>query len=275
MTQQTGSTEQHGGSAETKLESWHVKIPEVRVVPPDQAWSWLTRGWQDYEKTWRYGILFGIFYALAGISIVLIIAYFQSYHLLFPLTAGFLLIGPVTAVGLYEISRRLETGEEVRQDAVFGAFGRHGGRQIALMGVALTILMILWMKIAMLLFALFFGLQEFTPDELVTTMLASPNTIPFLVIGNLFGAVLAAAAFSISAVSIPFLLHKDADVMTAMITSIKACNRNPVTMFFWATIIVGMMAISVVTAFAALAVILPVIGHASWHAYRDMVELEL
>ena len=273
MTQEQNTSQRQG--SETELEIWHVRIPSVRSVPPEQAWSWLRRGWQDYERTWQYGIVFGLFYALAGAAVLTVILYLQSFHLLFPLTAGFLLIGPVTAVGLYEISRRLETGEEVRQDAVFGAFARHGGKQIALMGVALTILMILWMKIAMLLFALFYGLHEFTPDELLDTMLASPNTIPFLVIGNLFGAVLAGAAFSISAVSIPFLLHKDADVMTAMITSIKACARNPMTMAIWGAIIVGTMAISVVTAFTGLAVILPVIGHASWHAYRDLVELDL
>ena len=273
MTQQE-QTDGTSGAPE-KLEVWHVRIPTVRAVPPDQAWSWLRRGWQDYERTWHYGIVFGLFYALAGAAVLAVILYLSAIHLLFPLTAGFLLIGPITAVGLYEISRRLETGEEIRQNAVFGAFARHGGKQIALMGVALTILMILWMKIAMLLFALFFGLHEFTPDELLSTMLASPNTIPFLLIGNLFGAALAAAAFSISAVSIPFLLHKDADVMTAMITSIKACTQNPLTMLIWGTIIVGTMAISVVTAFTGLAVILPVIGHASWHAYRDLVELDL
>lgn len=261
-----------GGSAVSR-EDWYVPVPTIRTVGVERPWVWVSKGWADFAKAKAFGVFFGGFYMFAGLLVVFVLSQIDAHFMIFPLTAGFLMIGPIAAIGLYDISRRLEFGEPLQQGAVLTAFGRNG-RQIAMLGLALVVLMILWLKIAGLIFALFFGLQTPNPQELFDLLLTSPNTIPFLIVGNLVGALLAGFAFSISVVSIPFLLHKDADFMTAIITSVKACTTNPLTMLVWGLTIVGMMALSVVTAFLALIVVLPVIGHASWHAYRDVVDVD-
>ncbi|MDJ0686591.1 MAG: DUF2189 domain-containing protein [Alphaproteobacteria bacterium] len=261
-------------TTQAETEVWRVRLPDVRRVPSDAPWVWLNQGWHDYQKSWRFGVVFGGFYALVGLAIVGLIFFANVHYLGFPLAAGFLLIGPITAVGMYEISRRLEADEPLDQHAVFFAFMRHGGLQIAMLGLVLVLLMIFWMKAAALIFALFFGLQEFSFVDLFDTVLGSEIALPFLLVGNITGAILAALAFSISVVSIPMLLDKDADFATAILTSMKVVSENPLTMLIWGIIIAGTMALSVVTAFTALVVLLPVIGHASWHAYRACVDID-
>ncbi len=202
----------------------------------------------------------------------MLLTVFDASFLVFPIVCAFLFFGPLAAIGLYDISRRIEKDIPLEQASILTAFTRHGGKQTAMMGIVLNLLMIFWLKLAMLLFALFFGLKDVNALEMVEMFLSTTETIPFLIIGGLMGGFLAVLAFMISVISFPFLLDHDADFVTAMITSSKACMVNPLTMLLWGLILVGVTALSAVTLFTALVVILPVIGHASWHAYRDLVD---
>ncbi|HYE51594.1 MAG TPA: DUF2189 domain-containing protein [Azospirillaceae bacterium] len=245
--------------------------PEIRLVPHDRPWLWLQRGWADMAAAPRVSLAYGGI--VVGLSLALAAALLGTglFYLLLPLAGGFMLLAPLLAVGLYETSRRLAAGEPADLTAVRAAWRRNGG-QIGLLAVALLLLHFTWVRVAMLLYALFFNGVNPTLDNLVHVVFNSPVSLPFLVTGTLLGAVLALAAFALSAVSIPMLLDREeANAFTAIATSVTALKVNPRAMALWAGIIVFFTAVGMATLFAGLAVAMPLIGHATWHAYRDLV----
>ena len=150
---------------------------------------------------------------------------------------------------------------------------RRNGAQIGLMGIALLLIHLFWVRVATLLFALFFD-SSFAPSlsALPAAMLQSPMLLPFLIIGTGFGFVLASAAFAISAISIPMLVDQPVSALEAITTSIRAVVENPRPMLLWAGLIVVFTGFALVPFFLGLAVAMPLIGHATWHAYRDLVD---
>ncbi len=247
--------------------------PRIHRVPIDRPWTWLGRGWRDMLDAPRPSFSFGVF--VAAISILISAATVSSglLYLLLPLTAGFFFVAPVLAVGLYEISRRNEAGQTTSLEDTVRAVQRNGS-QMALMGLVLMLFHLAWIRIATLLFALFFqGTTAVPLDRLIEMLLFSPASLPVLITGTVIGAVLAAVVFAISAVSIPMLLDRDtSNVFTAIATSWTAVQINWPAMTLWAALIVLFIALGFVTFFLGLIVVLPLIGHASWHAYKDLVE---
>lgn len=245
--------------------------PRIYRVPVDRPWTWLAEGWRDMLAAPRAS--FGIGVLVAAISILVAAVTLSSgvVYLLLPLTAGFFFVAPLLAVGLYEISRRNVSGEPPTiQEALF-AVQRNLG-QIALMGLVLMLFHLAWIRLATLLFALFFEGVNPPLDQVIDVLFFSRMSLPFLVTGTIIGAVLAAIAFAISAVSIPMLLDRDTNVFTAIATSWTAVRTNWPAMALWATLIVVFVALGCLTFFLGLAVALPLVGHATWHAYKDLVE---
>ena len=142
------------------------------------------------------------------------------------------------------------------------------------MGLVLMLFLLAWVRIAMLIFALFFGNRPTSTTNFIETVFFAPESLPFVITGTLVGAVLAVAVFTISVISLPMLLDRDVGVPAAVATSFRAVNRNPKAMALWAALIGGFMAFGVATLFVGLTVCLPLIGYASWHAYRDLVREE-
>ena len=245
--------------------------PRVRRVSVDRPWSWLAAGWNDLLAAPRVSLAFGLI--LVGISAVLTLSVLVTglFFLLLPLAAGFFFIAPVLAVGVYEISRRREAGNPITLNDALLAWQRNGS-QIALMGLILMLLHLAWVRFATLLFALFFHNANPTLDGLIDALFFSSVSLPFLATGTIFGAGLAAVAFAISAVSIPMLLDRDVSVFTAIATSWTVVRLNWQAMALWAALIVAFTSLGIATLYVGLAVAVPLIGHASWHAYKDLVE---
>lgn len=249
----------------------YLPPPEIAAIDPRDVMACLRRGLSDFERSKGYGLFFGGFYTVCGLGFLAALLLTGREYLAFPAIAGFLLVGPITAVGLYEISRRLEAAEPLDARAILLAFTRHGGMQLLLFGAVLVFLMIVWMKAAALVYAFSFGLDPVAIRDLPGLALSSPRVALFLLAGNLVGGALALAAFSISVVAVPYLLHRDVDFITAMVTSLRCVRHNPKAMAVFAAIIAGLVALSVLTGLVGLLIVLPTIGHATWHLYRKLV----
>jgi uncharacterized membrane protein len=244
----------------------------IRDVAPDRPWAWLTAGWRDLMANPQIGFFYGGALTLAGWVLALVLLWAQSAWAILPASAGFFMVAPLLAAGLYEASRLREEGRPVTFAACLGGFTRNGG-QLAFMGVVLVVLHLFWVRVAALIFMLMFGLN-FAPslESLPLAMLRSDMLLPFLVVGTGAGAVLATVAFAISAVSIPMLVDRpELTAMEAIVVSLRAVRTNPGAMAFWAGLIVVFTAFAMVPFFLGLALVIPLVGHATWHAYRDLV----
>ncbi|MBI1774023.1 MAG: DUF2189 domain-containing protein [Proteobacteria bacterium] len=243
--------------------------PYIRRVSVDRPWAWLASGWQDLIAAWRASLAYGL--ALVGFSVVLTLGLAVGgwFYLVLPLAAGFMLVAPILAVGLYEISRRHGLGEAVDLPVALRAYKRNGV-QLALMGLALMLLHLAWVRIASLLFVLFFPQIESGPAQLLD-LLISGASLPFLVVGTVIGAALAVIAFSVSAISIPMLLDQPISAPVAIATSVVAVRENWRPMALWAALIVVFTGVGMATFYVGLAIAWPLVAHASWHAYRDLV----
>jgi uncharacterized membrane protein len=251
--------------------SVHHGIPPVRRLELDRPWAWLAAGWDDIRRAPAVSLTYGALFT--AISFLITVGVFLAglEYLLFPLAASFMLVGPLLAVGLYETSRRLETGAPVSLGrALFVATRSPMG--LAFLGVALMALLLIWMRAATLLLALFLGPMVFPPlTEVIPTLLLTTQGVALLVVGTGCGAILAALVFAISVVSVPLLMERDVDVVSAVIVSLQAVARNPKPMLRWAWLIAILTAFGIATCYIGLIVTFPLVGHATWHAYRETV----
>lgn len=245
----------------------------VEQVAFDAPWNWLASGWRDMWAVPHISLAYGVLFALLSISLTLglLVTGFQS--LVLALAGGFLLIGPVAAVGLYETSRRLECGESVAfAEIVRAGFSAPG--QLGFFGAILAFLYFVWLQLAFLLFMLFLGSSGLPPpSEFVPTLLFTLRGLGLLVTGTAVGSLLAVLVFAISVISVPLLMSRRADAVTAIAASLAAVVVNPKPMALWAALIAGFMALGIATLYVGLIVAFPLIGHATWHAYRDLVRV--
>ncbi|MBL8833161.1 MAG: DUF2189 domain-containing protein [Rhodospirillales bacterium] len=247
--------------------------PFVRKAALDRPWVWLARGWADLQAAPKVSLAYGGAFVAASYAIALFLVATESVYLLLPLAAGFLLLAPLLAVGLYEASRLIGIGRTPTLGDALSAF-RANPEHMAYMGFVLMLVNLFWTRMAMLIFALFFGSPRGTLQDLIDMTLFSPASLPFLVVGTLVGFVLAAAVFAISAVSIPMLLDRpETPVWVAIATSFVAVRENFKPMALWAALICAFTGFGMVPFFLGLAVTMPLIGHATWHCYKDLVEI--
>jgi uncharacterized membrane protein len=249
-----------------------ARASRVRRVSTDRPWTWLTLGWRDMMANKAVSLSYGAVLALAGWIATLLSFELGTPWAILPATAGFFIMAPLLATGLYETSRRRLLGETTTLAEAMAGF-RRNPTQIAMMGVLLLVLHLFWVRIAGLLFALFFGLN-FSPSlmDLPMAMLRSDELLPFLIIGTGFGFVLASVTFAVSAVSIPMLLDRpELSFLEAVTVSIQAVMENWRAMTLWAGLIVVFTGLALVPFFLGLIIALPLIGHATWHAYKDLV----
>jgi uncharacterized membrane protein len=246
-----------------------TRNPEFqRHLAVGSAFGWLAAGWRDLMIRPDLSLVYGL--AVFAVSVVFIWMMFALGwdYILFPALAGFMIIAPAFAVRLYEKSRAIENGERLTVGGMLGV-KPHAGAQIFFTGLLLCLLMLLWMRAAVLIYALFFGIRPFPGlDHVVSIIFTTPVGLAMLIVGSLVGGLFAAFGFAISVFSIPMLLDQRTDALTAMATSMTMVWNNLVPMIAWGGIVLAFLAVSVVTGLIGLIVIFPLLGHATWHAYK-------
>src|SRR5215475_7772196 len=242
--------------------------PFKRHYAPAVAFQWLAAGWRDLLAQPAPSLIYGFAVFVVSAIIVVGLLAFDLDYILLPAFAGFMVVGPVLAIGLYEKSRRLAVGTPVSLGSMLLPRAASMG-QILFTGVLLCLLMLLWMRAAVILYALFFGLLPFPGlQEIVHTLLTTPTGWALLFVGTAVGALFAAFSFAISAFSIPMLLEERTDALTAMGTSMALVWNNLPVMLAWGSIVLGLFLLSLATGFVGLIVVFPLLGHGTWHAYR-------
>ena len=249
-----------------------VAEPAVRAITGDDVSTALADGLRDFRAAPAFGLLVGAVYAIGGNLLFWVAASFDLLFLAYPLAAGFALIAPFAAVGLYETSRRLAKGEPTSVSALVGAVPAHARRELGYMALVTAFGMIGWIYAAGFVYALFFGLRPVDYTDIVSVVVSTPRGAFFLVVGNVIGAVMATIIFSVSVVAYPMLLDRDVDFVTAMITSIRAVFASPMVMLGWGIFVGTMLAVAILPMFLGLVIVLPWLGHATWHLYRRAVE---
>lgn len=248
--------------------------PVVRSIEFHDIGEALAAGLRDFQRAPLYGLFFGAIYTVGGLLLIATVFAWNLSYLAYPLAAGFALIGPFVAVGLYEVSRRLETGQPLSWGAVLGCVFAQSGRELGWMAFVTLFVFLIWMYQIRLFIALFFGFHAFEEGALLQTLFGTPEGWLFLALGHLDGAVLSLILFTLTVVSFPLLLDRDVDFITAMITSVRAVARSPVPMLAWGLIVALVLIAACLPGFLGLLVALPVLGHTTWHLYRRLVEPE-
>ncbi len=239
-----------------------------RSLAPSNAFTWLAAGWRDLAVQPASSLAYGLMIFLVSIAIVIGLFRFGWDYILFPAFAGFMVVGPILAVGLYEKSRRLAAGLPVSLTRMIFVKPKSGG-QILFAGVLLCLLMITWMRAAVIVYALFFGLVPFPGlDHIASMLFTTPTGWAMLVVGSAIGGLFAAFSFAISAFSIPMLLNERVDALTAMGTSTALVWNNLPVMLTWGALVLALFLLCLATGLVGLIVVFPVLGHGTWHAYR-------
>lgn len=244
--------------------------PEIRKVTVDDLVEVLAAGLRDFLAAPQYGLLVGAIYAAVGWLLVALLWYLDALYFAYPIAMGFALVAPFASVAFYSVSDLLERGQPLSWPAVLGAIRAASKRDLRWMALVTGFALVIWMDIAAFLLFALVGVDGFHADFL-ERLFTTTKGLLFFAAGNIIGAIIALLVFSISVVSFPMLYDRDVDFVTAMVTSVRLVIANPVTMLVWCAVIGILTGLSLAAAFLGLLVMLPIVGHASWHLYRRAV----
>jgi len=236
-------------------------VAPCRSIPAGAPLAWLRAGWADLRAAPRASLSYGV--ALAALSYVVawLTWQFGTLGLYFGLASGFVFVGPLLAVGLYSLSRQREAGQTPDLGRSFRA-ARRPLRDLLILGVVLLVVLLVWARAVAMV-------HIFAPTDPDTTLL---DLLPFIGVGIAVGGLFAAIIYAATAFSLPMVLDRDADAITAALSSANAVLRNKPAALLWGALIVGLVLVGFATAFLAFVVIFPLLGHATWHGYRATVD---
>jgi uncharacterized membrane protein len=258
-----------GGASE------RLELPVIRKIGFGDLSDALAQGWDDFSAMPSHAIFLCLIYPLVGIFLIGLAFGYSVLPLLFPLAAGFALIGPVAAVGLYELSRRRESGLDSNWTHAFDALRSSSLPAIGALGLLLMGIFLAWLGSAQALYQSLFGyLPPQSYAKFVEDVFTTTAGWKLIVWGNLIGFCFAVWALVISVVSFPLLVDRDAGAAAAITTSVRAVMSNPMTMAAWGFIVAALLFLGSLPAFMGLAVVMPVLGHATWHLYRKVIDAE-
>lgn len=248
-------------------------LPIIHPIGPADLRDALSKGLADFNAMPTHLVFLAVIYPLVTIVFARIYAGYDVLPLVFPLIAGYTLIGPLVAVGMYELSRRREKGLDFSRRKAFHVLQRHSIRSIAMLGALLMVIYTGWLVVAWTLYVINFGTEA--PESVADFALQILTTAPgwaLIIIGSCIGFFFAVVVFSLSVVSFPMVLDRDISVTKALQTSVRVVLASPVTMGLWGVIVAGALLVGSLPFFVGLCVVLPVLGHATWHIYRKTVE---
>jgi len=267
-----GSAGGHIAHSAERLGAPESAPPVIRDLGMDDLRYVLQRGFDDFAALRSDVIFICVLYPIIGLSLTLFAFNSELAPYLFPLASGFALIGPVAAVGLYEMSRRREAGLEASWADGFGLLRSPSMGPILVMGLYLLTIFAFWMLAAGLIYTLTMGPEA---PESVTgffrDVFATPQGRLMILLGIPVGAAFATLVLAISVVSIPMLIDRRISLPQAVVTSLRVCKRNPTVIAVWGLIVAGMLVLGSIPLFLGLIVVMPILGHASWHLYRRAV----
>lgn len=250
--------------------------PVIRTIGLPELHRALQRGWEDFKAVPSHAIILCIIYPVLGLMLARAVLGYSVLPLLFPLAAGFALLGPFAALGLYEMSRRRESGEQATAwDALEVVRSPSFGAMLGL-GALLLALFVTWVATAQAIYIAAFGYAGATGfSDFAERVLTTSQGWWLIVVGCGVGFLFALVALCISVVSFPLMLDRHAGAGDAMVTSLRAVARNPVPMAIWGLIVAALLLAGSLPTFLGLAVVIPLLGHATWHLYREVIEPEL
>lgn len=245
-------------------------LPEMRPVGFDMLACALRRGAHDMKRAPLWGMFFAFCYVLIGWVLGWItLATGQSYWLIFA-AVSFPLVGPFAAVGLYDVSRRLEQGRPLSPRAILTVVQRQSRRQLPSICAIIIFLFLFWFFLGHMIFALFMGLSVMTNVSTSFEVFLTPNGLTMLGVGTVVGAGFALLLYMITVISLPLLLDREVDFVTAMITSFQTVTASPLPMLAWAVFIAVLTFVAMLPGFLGLFFVLPLLGHATWHLYDQI-----
>lgn len=244
-----------------------LPFPTVRDVPITAPFRWVRQGWGDLTACPIPSLFYGFCFAAMGLLITFVFEH--AYEYTSALTSGFLLLGPFVAMGLYEISRRHELGEHCALGPTLTVWRRNAGN-IGLFAVVLGVVFLVWARASLVVFALFYSNEMPNLSGFLGQVIAMEN-LEFLAVYFGVGMIFATIVFAVSVVSIPLMLDRNQDAISSMLASVAALTRNPGAMLVWAGLIVSLTIVGFLSFHVGLVVLMPIVGHATWYAYRDLV----
>jgi uncharacterized membrane protein len=251
----------------------NLSDPVIRRIAPADLIDALAKGWDDFSAMPSHAVFLCVIYPIIGIALAGLTLGFTLLPILYPLAAGFALIGPFAALGLYELSRRREAGVNVSAMDALDVVSSPSIGAIVALGALLMLIFLIWIGTAHAIYVANFGYAAPTSvGQFLHDVLATRAGWNLILIGNGVGFLFAVLVLTISVVSFPLLLDRDAGAAVAVLTSIRAVLKNPVTMALWGLIVAALLLLGSLPLFLGLTVVLPVLGHASWHLYRKVVE---
>ncbi|MFZ1471047.1 MAG: DUF2189 domain-containing protein [Paracoccaceae bacterium] len=247
-------------------------MPDLLQLDLSDLRAALRAGWQDFRAAPFYGLFFAGVYVLGGWLITWALTADGQIWWTLVAGAGFPILGPFIACGFYEVSRRLEHGQPLDWPGVLSAVWRQKHSQIPTMAAIIVVFFLFWNFLAHMIFALFLGTATLTNISSSLEVFVTPDGLVMLAVGTITGAIFAAVLFALTVVSLPLLLDREVDFITAMICSWSLVLANPGVMLVWATLIAASLFLGMLTGFLGLFVVLPLFGHATWHLYRRALE---
>lgn len=249
------------------------RAPDLREIGFADIIEALRRGAADMHRAPLYGLFFGGVFALGGIAILVFLTVYDAPWMIIPIGIGFPLIGPFVAAGLYEVSRRLAAGAPLSWKAVLVTVFRQRERQLGWMAFVVLFIFWIWLYQTRILLAIFTGTSAPSSiDKFLAMVVSTQSGLTFLAVGSLVGLVLALVLFATTVFAMPMLLDTEIDFVTAIATSVRGVFASPLPMLGWGVVVTASMIVALAPVFLGLLVILPILGHATWHLYALAVE---